>query len=63
MRPEERGRGLGREALQLMEQACRKAGVRARHLEVERGKEGAIELYRRMGFVDHARHLMTRLLG
>jgi ribosomal protein S18 acetylase RimI-like enzyme len=61
--PAERGRGLGGEALDLVEKACRLAGVRALHLEVEPEKDGAIELYRRLGFVDHERRLMTKWLG
>jgi GNAT superfamily N-acetyltransferase len=61
--PAVRRMGLGRVALQLAERGCRKAGVRALHLEVERGKAGARELYRRAGFADHERLLMTKQLG
>ncbi len=60
--PEHRRRGLGRQALHLMVQACEAEGVRALHLEVEHGKAEAQALYRRMGFQDHARLLMTRFL-
>jgi len=55
-----RGRGLGKRALALAAEACRELGVRALHLEVERYKESAQELYRRAGFVDHDRYLMTK---
>jgi ribosomal protein S18 acetylase RimI-like enzyme len=58
--PGHRGRGLGKRALALATEACRELGVRALHLEVERYKEGAHELYRRSGFVDHDRYLMTK---
>jgi ribosomal protein S18 acetylase RimI-like enzyme len=55
-----RGRGLGREALEIAETYCREAGVNALHLEVERHREPALELYRRRGFEDYGRYLMTR---
>ena len=57
-----RGRGLGRKGLAAAEAACRQAGVRALHLEMEHGKTAAAELYRSWGFVDHRRALMTKWL-
>lgn len=60
--PAHRGRGIGSRALELAEEACREAGVRALHLEVERPNTRAQELYRRMGFRDHDRYLMTKVL-
>jgi ribosomal protein S18 acetylase RimI-like enzyme len=60
--PSHRGRGLGRVAMALAEDACRAAGVRAVHLEVERGNGVARTLYRRRGFVEHDRVLMTKWL-
>ena len=57
-----RGRGLGREALAIAEAYCRDAGVNALHLEVERHRERALELYRRRGFADFGRYLMTKWL-
>jgi diamine N-acetyltransferase len=57
-----RGRGLGGEALELAEAYCREAGVNALHLEVEGHREQALELYRRWGFVDYDRYLMTKWL-
>lgn len=58
--PSHRGRGLGKQALALAEATCRELGVRALHLEVERGNEEALGLYRKTGFVDHDRYLMTK---
>ncbi len=55
-----RGQGLGTQALARAAEACRELGVRALHLEVERYKEGAQALYRRVGFADHDRFLMTK---
>jgi ribosomal protein S18 acetylase RimI-like enzyme len=60
--PSHRGRGLGRAAMTLAEEACRTAGVQALHLEVERTNVNARELYRRRGFTDSERLLMTRPL-
>ena len=61
--PEWRGRGLAREALAVIDAACLEADVRALHLEVERDKETARGLYRRWGFVEHDRVLMTKTIG
>jgi ribosomal protein S18 acetylase RimI-like enzyme len=58
--PNHRGRGLGTQALEAAEAACRELGVRAVHLVVERSKEGVQALYRRRGFVAHARDVMTK---
>lgn len=60
--PVMRGRGLGRRALALAERACRELGVKALHLEVEPDKSRALDLYRRAGFLDHHRRLMTKRL-
>jgi GNAT superfamily N-acetyltransferase len=58
-----RGQGLGREALSVAEAYCRRRGVRALHLEVEHHREPALELYRRLGFADDGRRLMTKWLS
>jgi ribosomal protein S18 acetylase RimI-like enzyme len=55
-----RGRGLGTRALALAEAACRTLGVRTLQLEVERENVAAQELYRRSGFKDHGRFLLTK---
>ena len=38
-------------------------GVNAIHLEVDRGNDPACELYRRAGYQDHDRFLMTKWLN
>jgi ribosomal protein S18 acetylase RimI-like enzyme len=58
--PAFRDRGLGKEALALVDATCRALGVRALHLEVERDKDGAQALYRRWGFASTGRILMTK---
>jgi GNAT superfamily N-acetyltransferase len=59
--PAVRGRGVGRRALALLEDEARRLGVRRLFLEVEHGNR-ASGLYRRAGFVDHRRHLMSKRL-
>jgi ribosomal protein S18 acetylase RimI-like enzyme len=61
--PRLRGRGMGRRALVVARDFCRERGVRALHLEVEHHRDPALELYRRFGFVDHERRLMTLTLS
>ena len=61
--PAHRGRGIGREALELADAACRSRGIRALHLEVERANVRAEALYRQAGFLDQDRRLMTRRLA
>lgn len=60
LRAEFRGRGIGKSALRVAEDACRELGVRALHLEVDRANATAHELYRRSGFTGHDRHLLTK---
>ena len=61
--PEHRGRGLGSKALRLVERVCASSRVRTVHLEVERSNAGADALYRRLGFADRGRSLLTKRLG
>jgi ribosomal protein S18 acetylase RimI-like enzyme len=57
-----RRRGYGRRALAFAEERAREMGVNAIHLEVDRGNDPALELYRRIGYQDHDRFLMTKWL-
>jgi diamine N-acetyltransferase len=57
-----RRRGLGQRALEFVEEKARASGVNALHLEVDRGNDPALELYRRTGYEDHGRHLLTKWL-
>jgi GNAT superfamily N-acetyltransferase len=56
-----RGQGIGMQLLQLAERVSADEGARCLHLEVNRGNR-AIELYRKRGFVDHDRFLLTKHL-
>lgn len=55
-----RGAGIGKAALEFLQKQCLQLGVRALHLEVERANENAQAVYRKSGFVEHDRFLMTR---
>jgi len=57
-----RGRGAGTLSLAFVEEICRTEGIRALHLEVDRGNERARRLYHRAGYEDHDRYLLTRWL-
>jgi ribosomal protein S18 acetylase RimI-like enzyme len=52
---------LGGRVLALLEVEARALSVRRMYLEVER-RNRAIGLYRRAGYVDHDRFLMSKLL-
>jgi ribosomal protein S18 acetylase RimI-like enzyme len=60
--PAYRRRGLGRMAMEFVESRAKELGVNAVHLEVDHGNHPAMELYRRIGYADHDRHLMTKWL-
>jgi GNAT superfamily N-acetyltransferase len=58
-----RGQGLGTAALEIVRTACTELGARALHLEVGRDNDPAKALYRRAGFVDTDRQLLTLRLA
>ena len=57
-----RGMGFGRQTMEFVADRARELGVNVIHLEVDRGNEPALALYRRTGYVDHDRYLMTKWL-
>ena len=57
-----RRRGYGRQAVAYVEEKAREMGVNAIHLEVDHGNDPALELYKRSGYEDHDRYLMTKWL-
>ena len=59
--PEVRNQGLGSRALSLVEAEGGDLAVRRIFLEVQRGNR-VIDLYRRAGYVDHDRYLMSKCL-
>jgi ribosomal protein S18 acetylase RimI-like enzyme len=60
--PSHRRRGYGRQAVEFVAEKAREMGVNAIHLEVDHSNDPAIELYRRAGYEDHDRFLMTKWL-
>jgi GNAT superfamily N-acetyltransferase len=60
--PSFRGLGLGSEAIAFAISLCKQVGVEALHLEADHFNERAHDLYLRLGFKDHKRHLMTKWL-
>ena len=62
VRERHRGHGAGTLSLAFVEELCRTEGIRALHLEVDRGNEPARRLYHRAGYVDHDRYLLTKWL-
>jgi len=60
LRDEYRGQGIGGRALEFLIEVCAENGVNALHLEVERSNTKAQAVYRKFGFEDHDRYLMTR---
>jgi len=57
-----RGQGIGTQLLDLAETISREHHAQFLHLEVSHGNP-AVELYRRRGFVDHQRYLMSKPLN
>jgi ribosomal protein S18 acetylase RimI-like enzyme len=59
--PSHRGQGIGTRLLDLAESVSREHHAQFLHLEVNHNNP-AIELYRRRGFIDHQRYLMSKSL-
>lgn len=59
VRRSHRGRGIGTKVLEFFADEAKKMGITVVHLEVNHGNP-AVELYRRLGFEDHRRYLMTK---
>jgi diamine N-acetyltransferase len=60
---EYRQKGIGRRAMEFVEIAAAELDVNAIHLEVSHGNDPAIGLYKRVGYVDNNRFLMTKWLN
>lgn len=57
------GQGIGKQTIKFLEEVCTSLNVQALHLEVERENTSAQSFYRRVGFEDHDRYLMTKWLN
>jgi diamine N-acetyltransferase len=58
-----RRQGFGQRAMEFAAERARSLGVNVIHLEVDRTNVAALELYRRLGYVDHDRYLMTKWIA
>lgn len=58
--PEHRSKGIGAAAVSFAVELCRGLGIEALHLEADYFNARGHEFYKRLGFKDHDRHLMTR---
>jgi GNAT superfamily N-acetyltransferase len=58
-----RGRGIGGAALVSVEELCRAKGILAIHLEADYVNARVHEFYKRVGYRDHERHLMTKWIS
>src|SRR5947209_7913494 len=57
-----RHQGIGTKVMEFALEACRELGVHALHLDVERTNIAGQALYRKFGFEDSDRYLLTRRL-
>ncbi len=55
-----RGQGVGTKTIEFMENVCQSLGINAVHLEVERENEIAQNFYKKVGFTNPNRYLMTK---
>jgi len=62
LRPAFRGKGCGKAAMALVMEEARSRGVQALHLEVDRDNRTAQAFYRKAGFEDQDRYLLTKRL-
>jgi ribosomal protein S18 acetylase RimI-like enzyme len=60
LREEYRGHGWGENTMAFLETAAQELGVRALHLEVIHGNDGAMNLYRKLGFQAHASTFLSK---
>src|SRR5437868_14949586 len=60
VRPEHRCQGIGAAAMNFALSTCREVRINAVHLEADHFNARGHEFYKRLGFRDHQRHLMTR---
>jgi diamine N-acetyltransferase len=62
LRENHRGQGIGSQTIEFLKATCATLGVKALHLEVERQNTNAQGFYRRVGFIDQDRYLMTQII-
>jgi len=63
LREEYRGHGWGRKTMEFVEEEARAAGVRTLHLEVVQKNTQALDVYRKMGFREHASRFLSKWIA
>ncbi|MEI2578818.1 GNAT family N-acetyltransferase [Scytonema sp. PRP1] len=63
IRETHRGQGVGVKTIQFIESVCPSLEIKALHLEVERENTIAQSFYRKVGFADQNRYLMTKWIA
>jgi len=63
VRADKRGQGIGTQAIQFLQQACKQLDVTVLQLEVKQDNPQAASLYRKAGFEQQARHLLTKTIS
>ena len=63
MLEEYRRRGWGRRTMEFVEDAARSAGVRTLHLEVVRQNRATLEVYRKLGFMEHGSTFVSKWIA
>ncbi|MEP6262530.1 MAG: GNAT family N-acetyltransferase [Gillisia sp.] len=63
LRPEFRHKGYGKLAMDFILEEVPILGINVIHLEVEQHNKGASILYRKKGFIDNGRILLSRKIG
>jgi ribosomal protein S18 acetylase RimI-like enzyme len=57
-----RGRGIGKQVLGYVHEFCANQGVRALRVDVDHANIHAQNLYHKLGFKEHTRHVMSKWL-
>ena len=60
---EYRRRGWGRKTMEFVEEAARSAGVRTLHLEVVHENTAALQVYQKLGFVEHESTFLSKWIS
>ncbi len=58
-----RRRGWGRKTMEFVEEAARAAGVRTLHLEVVPENTAALQVYQKLGFVEHESTFLSKWIA
>lgn len=63
IRADKRGQGIGTQAMQFLQQACKQLNATVLQLEVKQDNPQAAALYRKLGFEQQKRLLLTQIIS